>query len=207
MLNSWIEVSDSVSKEFAQRGYHLLSISTWPGGKNEMNQRLLLVRTGDSNLVLDITYVANGNRVERVDYKSARTTDKNSLSIIEDKSKLLKVDERIKNIIISLKKSGYIIATITNTNKFHFDFHRKIGHYKDFDVVIASCEVGLQKPDERIYLMLIEKLGLKPEEIVFIDNFEDNLTTAERIGMKTITYKDPEHLKESLSDLGIKLSD
>jgi len=115
-----------------------------------------------------------------------------------------KPDKNIEKILKNLKESGYILTTITNTNKFHLNFHRKAGNYKYFTVVIASCEVGLLKPNKKIYLILMKRLKLKPEEILFIDNTEENLITAKRLGMKTITYTNPGNLKKTLSNLHIK---
>lgn len=117
------------------------------------------------------------------------------------------INENFEEIIKNMKKLGYKIATITNTNKFHFDFHKKFGHYKYFDVVIASFEVGIQKPDERIYVILMQKLNLQPKEILFIDNSGDNLSIAKKLGMETLIYTDLEDLKKNLSDLDIQFSD
>lgn len=57
-----------------------------------------------------------------------------------------------------------------------------------FDVVILSSEVGLVKPDVRIYNLASEKLGLKPEECVFIDDIQANADGAQNAGMQAITY-------------------
>ena len=65
-----------------------------------------------------------------------------------------------------------------------------------FDIFIASAEVGLRKPDRKIYELAIKKLdeynknnggnGIKGEEIVFLDDIGENLRTAKELGMRTI---------------------
>lgn len=58
-----------------------------------------------------------------------------------------------------------------------------------FDEITLSSDVGLVKPDERIYLITAERLGVRPEECVFIDDLETNVEGAKRAGMHAICYK------------------
>lgn len=59
-----------------------------------------------------------------------------------------------------------------------------------FDTVVISGEVGMRKPEERIYLHTCERLGLRPEECVFIDDLEHNVHAAEGLGMAGILHTD-----------------
>jgi putative hydrolase of the HAD superfamily len=52
-----------------------------------------------------------------------------------------------------------------------------------FDCVVISAEVGMRKPDERIFRHAVERLGLPPQECVFIDDIEHNVRAAEALGM------------------------
>lgn len=75
-----------------------------------------------------------------------------------------------------------------------------------FDVVVISAEVGLRKPDERIFRHALEGLGLEPQECVFIDDIEHNIRAAEAIGMVGLHHTDPVRTVASLEDLlGIAL--
>jgi putative hydrolase of the HAD superfamily len=58
------------------------------------------------------------------------------------------------------------------------------------DVLIYSHEVGLAKPDRRIYALTCERLNLKPEEIIFVDDVEVNIEGARAFGMHGILFKD-----------------
>ncbi|MGE5223428.1 MAG: HAD family hydrolase [Omnitrophica WOR_2 bacterium] len=57
-----------------------------------------------------------------------------------------------------------------------------------FDVVIISAEVRLAKPDPRIYELAVDRLGVKPEEAVFIDDFIDNVKAARDAGLYAIQF-------------------
>ncbi|UFZ08508.1 HAD-IA family hydrolase [Bradyrhizobium ontarionense] len=55
-----------------------------------------------------------------------------------------------------------------------------------FDHVIESAKIGLRKPDPRIYQMMIETLGVRPSDCVYLDDLGVNLKPAREMGMTTI---------------------
>lgn len=57
-----------------------------------------------------------------------------------------------------------------------------------FDHILISSEVGLVKPDVRIYEKLLTMLGVKPAEAVFVDDFPQNIEGARRVGLTTIQF-------------------
>lgn len=60
-----------------------------------------------------------------------------------------------------------------------------------FHVVIESSQVGLRKPDPRIYELACAELGVEPSETVFLDDLGVNLKPARALGMTTIKVADP----------------
>jgi len=70
-----------------------------------------------------------------------------------------------------------------------------------FDVIIISAEVGLLKPDERIYRLALDQLDLAPEETVFIDDFAHNLIGAQKVGMRTILFQNAAQVRADLQQL------
>ncbi len=59
-----------------------------------------------------------------------------------------------------------------------------------YDAVIASGEVGLRKPDQAIYLLAADKLGLPARACVLVDDVAANLPPAADMGMATIHHTD-----------------
>jgi len=55
-----------------------------------------------------------------------------------------------------------------------------------FDHVIESAKIGLRKPDPRIYRMMVERLGVDPQQCVYLDDLGVNLKPARDMGMTTI---------------------
>ena len=70
-----------------------------------------------------------------------------------------------------------------------------------FDGVIISSEVGIMKPDARIYHLAAESVEAAPAEVLFIDDFIENVEGAKRIGMQAIHFTEPEHVRRQLADL------
>jgi epoxide hydrolase-like predicted phosphatase len=67
-----------------------------------------------------------------------------------------------------------------------------------FDEMIISAEVGVIKPDPRIYRLALEKLDVGPEESVFLDDVLINVESARSIGMSAIQFTQPEVALEEL---------
>jgi len=67
-----------------------------------------------------------------------------------------------------------------------------------FDDLIISAEVGLVKPDPRIFQLALERLGVQPEEAVFIDDMLVNVEAANQQGWAAIQFLDT---KQTLVDL------
>lgn len=57
-----------------------------------------------------------------------------------------------------------------------------------FDPLIVSAEVGIAKPDPRIYRLALEQLGVEPAQAVFVDDFEDNVAGARWVGMQAVHF-------------------
>ena len=80
---------------------------------------------------------------------------------------------------------------------------QKFGLAEIFDVFVSSCFVGLRKPDERIYRLVLDITQHLPEECVFIDDRPENLTGAEKAGIRPVLVKDPQQLRRDLQAMGV----
>lgn len=70
-----------------------------------------------------------------------------------------------------------------------------------FDVVIGSGDVGIMKPDPKIYQIALEYLAVEPDEAVFIDDFIENIQGARQIGIHTIHFRNREQALNELKTL------
>lgn len=70
-----------------------------------------------------------------------------------------------------------------------------------FDTMVISSEVGLTKPDLRIYHLVLQRLDLQPGEAVFVDDFKSNIQGAQAVGMHAIRFLDPAQARAELEAL------
>ena len=71
-----------------------------------------------------------------------------------------------------------------------------------FDVVIDSSQVGVRKPDPRIYEELIRRLGVPAEAIAFVDDLPENLPPAARLGIRAVLFTGPGEVRSALTAMG-----
>ena len=100
-------------------------------------------------------------------------------------------------MIKALRRVGSRLKTgcITNNIPATADGGER-GIYKEevmalFDHVIESTTAGVRKPDPRIYAMMAEALGVKPEFCAYLDDLGVNLKPARTMGMRTIKVTNP----------------
>ena len=129
--------------------------------------------------------------------------DKLKKAFAQAYKKNYKKNKVLFELAFKLKKKGYIIGVLSDqwaVSKKH------IANYKNltgFNLVIISCDVGIRKPNVRIYKLLIKKLKeknskIRSRNIVFIDNKSWNLNTARKIGINTILFKNNNQLIKDL---------
>jgi epoxide hydrolase-like predicted phosphatase len=75
-------------------------------------------------------------------------------------------------------------------------------HFEDaFDELIISAEVKLAKPDRRIFQLAVERMGVEPDQAIFIDDFRHNVEAARAAGLQAIWFQSPEQLRHDLQVL------
>jgi putative hydrolase of the HAD superfamily len=67
-----------------------------------------------------------------------------------------------------------------------------------FDAFVTSAEIGVMKPEPRIYRVMLERLGLSPSQVIFVDDFSENVEAARRLGMHSLQFVDPVQAQSQL---------
>lgn len=70
-----------------------------------------------------------------------------------------------------------------------------------FDDMVLSFEVGLSKPDSQIYLLACQRLGIEPQEAIFVDDLEPYCQAAEAVGLRAVQYRDFQQYKADINAL------
>ncbi|MCU0228883.1 MAG: HAD family phosphatase [Bryobacterales bacterium] len=98
----------------------------------------------------------------------------------------------------------YTLLLLSNTNAMHFEFLRRhCPHLRHFHHLILSHEVGAQKPDAAIYRQALEAVGVRPEEVFFTDDLQENIEAARALGIDGEQFVGVETLEQHLRARGI----
>jgi epoxide hydrolase-like predicted phosphatase len=72
-------------------------------------------------------------------------------------------------------------------------------HFEDaFDDMIISSDVGMVKPDPRIFRLAVERLGVEPNQAVFVDDMQRNVEGAKSVGLRAIWFQNPQQMQLDL---------
>ena len=100
-------------------------------------------------------------------------------------------DEK-KQKLLDLRKAGYRVYLLSNTNDIHWRYCADVlfpmqdyGINDYFDGMFLSQEVHVEKPDDRIFQIVIKETGILPNETLFVDDLEENCLAAKRNGFHT----------------------
>lgn len=111
--------------------------------------------------------------------------------------------EGTREIIFELSKKYKVYYLSDNVKERVDKLDERFGFLKWFVDGIFSHEVGVRKPNPKIYEYAIQKVCVRAEEIVFIDDKESSLIPARQLGITTILFESPEKLRSSLISLGV----
>ncbi len=126
--------------------------------------------------------------------------------VLESWTDILKVRRRMLELVRRLKNHGYCVYYLSNIPADILALLMQRGLEGVFDGGVASCEAHVNKPDPRIYKLLLEKYGLEASECIFIDDSRANVQTAFQLGMNSIQMKDSvDTLVRSLATCNVTL--
>ena len=109
-------------------------------------------------------------------------------------------------VLVDLRRGGVRLAALSNWSAEKFPVARaRYGFLDWFETIVISGEVGLCKPDPRIYRHLLERTGLEAASTVFADDLSANVAVAEELGMTAIRFRGSGHLRKELHQLGLPL--
>lgn len=102
-------------------------------------------------------------------------------------------------------KRHYRLFLLSNTNQIHYKYYmnelksqnRFSLFHSLFEKLYFSHQVGLRKPDAKIFNFVLQDNQLKAEETAFIDDFDVNIAAAKQCGLQSILLKP----KQSILDL------
>jgi len=113
----------------------------------------------------------------------------------------LSVNPAVIDLLADLRAGGTPLALLSNAGPDYGSYfrHGPLGDF--FKACYVSGELGLLKPEPEIYRHVLEDLGIKPAEAVFIDNRASNVAGAEALGITGHVFTDAAGLRAFLVSL------
>lgn len=109
-------------------------------------------------------------------------------------------------IIQELKMQGFKVPLLSNARKDQVEYIRKLGYYELFEPVLVSSEIGFEKPSLQAYQALLRELKLPARVCLFIDDRQENVEAAKRVGLDAIHFVDSQQLILELAKRNIFVS-
>jgi putative hydrolase of the HAD superfamily len=98
----------------------------------------------------------------------------------------LNPEPEMLDAVAALKTAG--ITTILVSNSFGMSAYDDYELDRRFDHLVISAEIGARKPSGAIYRRAIELAGCAPQDALFVDDLEQNVAAARRVGLQGLLH-------------------
>lgn len=102
--------------------------------------------------------------------------------------------EPVYELAEKLRANGIKTGILSNMYDMTAQVLWEKGFYDGFDPVVLSCEEHFAKPDREFYQIAVRKLGVQPQEVLFIDDQQKCMPPAQALGMRIILAENAEQI-------------
>ena len=110
----------------------------------------------------------------------------------------MRPDEAMLQLVRDLRALGVRTALLSNSWGNNYPWRTLEGL---FELAVISSDIGLRKPDPRIYERTLHRLGLRAQQVVFVDDGAPNVEAAERLGLRCVLHADAASTRSELAGL------
>jgi glucose-1-phosphatase len=128
----------------------------------------------------------------------------NSFTLIWNDIFFLSAKNRSVYRLVNSLRASYKTALLSNINTLHYEYIQKnFPVLGVFDKIFLSFQLGLTKPDQKIYNKVIQDLEVSPQEIFYTDDRPELVESAKSLGMRAYLFSNFAKLIRDLADVGI----
>ncbi|HUD10053.1 MAG TPA: HAD-IA family hydrolase [Candidatus Saccharimonadales bacterium] len=151
---------------------------------------------GELNLRIDL------GEISRAEYFVGleKVTGVSAKEIQDEVDRQLRVDQGLIDVIKKLK-AKYKIGMLSNAGKEEIDIIYRDKIDSLFDALAVSYEVKSVKPNAEIFLVCLDRLGVKAEEALLVDDSMVNIKAAQDLGLQTLYYPKFGNMPKDLTEL------
>jgi putative hydrolase of the HAD superfamily len=139
--------------------------------------------------------------IEKISLKSTLSRDEIA-GIFDKRIEILHPLTNNLKLLPLLKNRGFHLFYLSNfPNDLFEPVVERNDFFRYFDGGFISSDLGLSKPDIRIYKILLDKYSLKPEDTLFIDDLHDNIIAARQLGIRSLQLDHHEKLADYIKEV------
>jgi putative hydrolase of the HAD superfamily len=138
---------------------------------------------------------------EEVWYEIGPELGLNSVDEVDAFRHRYRADEEINQGVLDLihrLHGNYKLAVLSNSPPGLAQWLAEWNVLHPFDVVFCSGDEGIAKPDTKAFELTLERLGVKPDEAVFVDDTRQHVEAAQELGLQGILFTTAEKLEEEI---------
>jgi 2-haloacid dehalogenase len=114
------------------------------------------------------------------------------------------VDTGTVEVLRAVKETGLPCYALTNMEAETYPLRlRRFPFLRWFDGTVVSGQEGVAKPDPAIFTRLLDRFGLMAKTTLMIDDTQENLYAASKLGMQTIQFRSSRELRTQLESAGL----
>ncbi|WP_429886568.1 HAD family hydrolase [Geoalkalibacter halelectricus] len=103
--------------------------------------------------------------------------------------------------VAGLRKRGYRVAILSDQTNWLDELNKKYGFFSYFDEIFNSFHHGRSKKDPQVFADVVEKLGIRPEEALFLDDDRQNLERAKSKKIEGLLVVESSNALSKLSEI------
>ena len=159
--------------------------------------------------LLDLGNISHEQAIKQMQGKAPKEYRELIEEVMNNRCQYFTVNEETVRIAKTLKEKGHHIYVLSNMSEFAYTYFRDIDFFKLCDGIVISAYEHLVKPDEKIFMTLLNRYDLKSEECLFIDDDDtgESLETANRLGVlgRKVKPNDSQDVLTLLKEYKIKI--
>ena len=133
--------------------------------------------------LIDLGYISLENMGNAICDRTNHVHDDLVMDLSMNHARFIEVQDKVLELIEKLRKNGYKVYILSNTNEVAMKRHDEKGLTNKVDGHVYSYEVHKLKPYIGIYKELLDKYNLNPSECIFLDDRKENIITACNLGI------------------------
>jgi putative hydrolase of the HAD superfamily len=111
----------------------------------------------------------------------------------------MRLNHAVLDVLADARRRGIRVSLLSNAPHALADAVSAHNAFTDFNHLVFSARIGLAKPDPAVFRATLDRLGVAPADVLFVDDRAENVAAAAAVGLQTCRFTDAGQLGRRLS--------